>query len=591
MFVLIGSTESGNWAKGGFSLFSFVIGAVTSIFAGWIGMKVATYSNARTTIAARSSLSEAFSVAFKGGSVMGFSLVSLGLLMLYLLLQVYLFGWFKSRDVKEKDFINEIELTMRALAGFGVGASSVALFARVGGGIYTKAADVGADLVGKVEAGIPEDDPRNPGTIADNVGDNVGDIAGMGADLFGSFAGSTCASLVLASSLDNTYNNGEFNYGPLYFGLCISAAGIVSCLISCVLFTIFKKVVSQKDVKSFLSYHELLSTIISLVLILISSFLCFGNDTYVFKGKYKLKWWKATICVSGGLIGGWIIGFVTEYYTSISHKPVKELAGSTRTGTATLIIYGLSLGYVSTGIPVIVLAINILLSMYIGGMYGVSLATLGVLATLSTALSIDAFGPIADNAGGIAEMSFLDEIVRERTDILDNTGNTTAAIGKGFAIGSACLVGIALTGAFQFAVAIDDKGNVGKYFELIDPMVLSGLLIGSMIPYIFSALTMKSVGFAALEMVKEIRRQFKEIEGIMEYKSKPDYGKCIKISTQASLKQMILPGAMVIITPLFFGFIFGTKMLSGILTGSIISGMSIYIYIYIYICLNILYHI
>jgi len=432
------------------------------------------------------------------------------------------------------------------------------------------------------ELGIPEDDPRNPATIADNVGDNVGDIAGMGADLFGSFAGSTCASFVLAAHIHpkSAAGHGQvmpLNVMPIVFGMTVSAAGIVGCFLSAIAFNALFKITTKKDVKRFLSLHELFSTVLSSILVLGFARMCFDGDDedqFVYKtgtgdktSEMVITWWKAALCVIFGLIGGWVIGFVTEYYTSTQHKPVRELAESCKTGAATNIIYGLALGYMSTGIPVLVLAFDIWVSMHLAGMYGVSLATLGVLTTLCTALSVDAFGPIADNAGGIAEMAELGEEVRERTDALDATGNTTAAIGKGFAIGSAGCVGVALMGAFQFTV------SPGKYYPLIDECVFAGLLVGAMLPYIFSALTMKAVGKAALEMVEEVRRQFRENPGIMDGSVKPDCDRCIKISTDASLREMIVPGLLVIVTPLLFGFLFGTKMLLGILAGALVSGV------------------
>ena len=559
---------------------AFLVGAITSVAAGYIGMKVATYSNARTAIQSQKSLAAGFHVAFSGGSVMGFSLVSIGLLVLFSVFMVFIKVWLPRatsnlNDSHTEEFLDILQNVMRALAGFGIGASSVALFARVGGGIYTKAADVGADLVGKVEAGIPEDDPRNPATIADNVGDNVGDIAGMGADLFGSFAGSTCASFVLAARIRSTDFEDSFNALPILFGMTVSAAGIMGCFFSALLFNYLFKIKTKKDVKQFLSFHELTSTAISALFVLACARMCFvpgdGRQYEFVTGSVRMEiiWWKAALCVIFGLIGGWIIGFVTEYYTSDQHRPVRQVAESCRTGAATNIIYGLALGYMSTGVPVLVLAFDIWVSMHLAGMYGVSLATLGVLTTLCTALSVDAFGPIADNAGGIAEMAELGAEVRERTDALDATGNTTAAIGKGFAIGSAGCVGVALMGAFQFTVSPD------KYYNLIDEFVFAGLLVGAMLPYIFSALTMKAVGKAALEMVEEVRRQFRENPGIMDGSVKPDCDRCIKISTDASLKEMILPGLLVILTPLFFGFLFGTKMLLGILAGSLVSGVQL----------------
>jgi len=413
----------------------------------------------------------------------------------------------------------------------------------------------------------------------------VGDIAGMGADLFGSFAGSTCASFVLAAHIhplipaDIANDHVKpLNVMPIVFGMTVSAAGILGCFLSAITFNALFKITTKKDVKRFLSLHELFSTVLSSMFVLGFARMCFDGDdadqfVYTTGGQEATKvhmvitWWKAALCVIFGLIGGWIIGLVTEYYTSTQHKPVREVARSCKTGAATNIIYGLALGYMSTGIPVLMLAFDIWVSMHLAGMYGVSLATLGVLTTLCTALSVDAFGPIADNAGGIAEMAELGAKVRERTDALDATGNTTAAIGKGFAIGSAGCVGVALMGAFQFTVSPD------KYYPLIDECVFAGLLVGAMLPYIFSALTMKAVGKAALEMVEEVRRQFRENPGIMDGSVKPDCDRCIKISTDASLREMIVPGLLVIVTPLLFGFLFGTKMLLGILAGALVSGV------------------
>eukprot|EP01083_Nonionella_stella_P206056 749848_1 len=409
----------------------------------------------------------------------------------------------------------------------------------------------------------------------------------MGADLFGSFAGSTCASFVLAAHLKTTQwgaddsgesmaiSPAEFNsvFRPqtILFGLTVSAAGIIGCFLSAIIMNKMFVISTKKDVKRFLSKHELLSTLISSIFVLIFARSCFNPQyKYVFTagtGKHPITWTSAALCVICGLIGGWIIGYVTEVYTSTEHEPVREVAHSCKTGAATNIIYGLALGYMSTGIPVIVLAFNVWFAIHMGGMYGVSLATLGVLTTLCTALSVDAFGPIADNAGGIAEMAELGEEVRDRTDALDATGNTTAAIGKGFAIASAGLVGVALMGAFQFTV------SRGSYYQIIDEFAFAGLMIGAMVPYVFSALTMKAVGKAALEMVEEVRRQFREHPGIMDYTVKPDCGRCIMISTQASLKEMIVPGLLVILTPLVFGFLFGTRMVVGILAGALVSGV------------------
>jgi len=570
--IVVGTTaDSQNYKFGLWTAAVFIIGATTSVTGGFIGMMIATYSNARTTIKAIDSLARAFRVAYSGGSVMGFTIVSLAVTLLFIMYHITL-------NIYNPQNNSELKAAMRSLSAFGIGATSVSLFARVGGGIYTKAADVGADLVGKTEVGIPEDDARNPATIADNVGDNVGDIAGMGADLFGSVCGSTCASLVL--STEKAIGNGNIVHtNIMLMSLGISASGIIGCLLSSLLARMIGKcsdgIKTSKDVKNFLGLQELTSTIFALGLIWLFTGITY-RDAQIDQTGHAPEFWRVAVCASCGLIGGWAVGWITEFFTSTEHSPVQDVANSSRTGAATNIIYGLALGYLSTGIPVIIVAIVLVISFKLLAAYGVALATLGVLSTLCTSLSIDAFGPIADNAGGISEMSNLPEYVRESTDILDATGNTTAAIGKGFAIVSAALVGIALLGAYQDIVLTikHEEGHDHKYF-LVDAFVFAGLLCGAMLPYIFSALTMKAVGTAALEMVEEVRDQFLKNPDIMTGKAKPNYDRCIAISTQASLKQMVLPALLAILSPLIGGFIFGCLFLLGLLSGCLVCGVQL----------------
>jgi len=537
ILVIVIGLSTGKWDNAGFTLMCFFLGAGASISSGVIGMLIATYSNARTTLKSRKGLKEGFDVAIKGGYVMGLFLSSLVVLTVWFLFGVlYYYYWTKSNlGINFHDNIIIWQDMFKALAGFGVGASSVALFARVGGGIYTKAADVGADLVGKNECAIPEDDPRNPAVIADNVGDNVGDIAGMGADLFGSLAGSTCACMVLTSEIKNLYNiknlGKDISVLPMLLPLGIYATGIFSSIIACIFGSQVFPVNNKEQIKKALQFQELIATGLTAIL-LIGSIYCFFsgflNSKCIFR-TVEVTWVKAYICCIIGLFGGLIVGFVTEYYTSYDYKPVQEVSKSCKTGTATNIIYGLALGYKSTVIPSVILCFITVLANFLGGVYGISLATLGVLTTIATSLAIDAYGPICDNAGGIAEMAGLEPVVRDRTDALDAAGNTTAAIGKGFAIASACLVGIALLGAFsniigdlndntqfiswfifmQNQINVTDltlreevheyrsKIGYGTDSRLVHPLILSGLIIGAMLPYYFSAMTMKSVGSAA----------------------------------------------------------------------------------------------
>lgn len=539
-----------------FSTVAFILGAGTSLLSGFFGMKIATYANARTTLEARKGVGKAFITAFRSGSVMGFLLASSGLLVLYI--TILLFKLYYGDDW---------EGLFEAITGYGLGGSSMALFGRVGGGIYTKAADVGADLVGKVEKNIPEDDPRNPAVIADNVGDNVGDIAGMGSDLFGSYAESSCAALVVAS-ISSFGNNHDLT--AMCFPLLISSMGIIVCLVTTLFATDFFEIKEEKEIEPTLKKQLIISTVLMTIGIAIITWIALPSSFTIFNfGEQKIvKNWQLFFCVAIGLWAGLIIGFVTEYYTSNAYSPVQDVADSCRTGAATNVIFGLALGYKSVIIPIFAIAVSIFVSFSLAAMYGVAVAALGMLSTIATGLAIDAYGPISDNAGGIAEMSCMSHRIRERTDALDAAGNTTAAIGKGFAIGSAALVSLALFGAFVSRAAITTV-------DVLTPEVVIGLLVGAMLPYWFSAMTMKSVGSAALKMVEEVRRQFNTIPGLMEGTSKPDYATCVKISTDASIKEMIPPGALVMLTPLIVGIFFGVYTLAGVLAGALVSGVQI----------------
>mmetsp|Transcript_368 Transcript_368/g.453 ORF Transcript_368/g.453 Transcript_368/m.453 type:complete len:798 (+) Transcript_368:222-2615(+) len=555
------------WSEGLFTTIAFVAGGITSIFSGYIGMKIAVYTNVRTAVCAQSGWTESFNSAFRGGAVMGFSLCALALSVLFVLITIFYWYLVDSQNLEtniESAYVYRV--LFECIAGYGLGGSCIAMFGRVGGGIYTKAADVGADLVGKVEKDIPEDDPRNPATIADNVGDNVGDIAGMGADLFGSFAESTCAALVLASLSKEL----QANFSSLMYPLLISAAGIVVCFFTSFVATDWSPVRKEEDVEKVLKYQLVISTVLLTPVIFVISFMFLPDEFCVSNvacTSQTMSTWKgAFMCVASGLWSGLLIGLVTEYYTSHSYSPVREVAQSTKTGAATVIIYGLALGYVSTIIPVAALGLTIFVSYKLAFMYGVALAALGMLSSLSIGLTIDAYGPITDNAGGIAEMAGLGSGVRHITDTLDAAGNTTAAIGKGFAIGSAALVSLALFGAFV--------ARIGEtHVDIMNPLVFAFLLFGSMLPYWFSAMTMKSVGVAAMEMVVEVRKQFAQIPGLMEGTAKPNYERCVDIATQASLRQMVAPALLVILAPLLTGYLFGVHALSGLLAGGLCSGV------------------
>ena len=532
---------------------AFIIGAVFSATAGYIGMKVATKANVRTTQAARTSLKQALKVSFTGGTVMGLGVAGLAILGLGGLFIAFL-------NIFAGLGANTVRTSIEVLTGFSLGAESIALFARVGGGIYTKAADVGADLVGKVEAGIPEDDVRNPATIADNVGDNVGDVAGMGADLFGSYVATILATMVLGQEITVTDNFGGMS--PILLPMVICGLGILFSIVG----TWF---VSIKDDKSNVQSALNLGNWASMLITVVASYFVVmwmlpdGDITLRTVTFTKMGVFMAIIV---GTVVGAIMSIVTEYYTAMGKGPVNSIIQQSSTGHATNIIGGLSVGMKSTVVPILTLAAGIMASFHFAGLYGVAIAAAGMMATTAMQLAIDAFGPIADNAGGIAEMSQLPPEVRERTDNLDAVGNTTAATGKGFAIASAALTSLALFAAFVGIAGI-------HAIDIYKANVLAGLFVGAMIPFIFSALCIQAVGKAAMDMVQEVRRQFREIPGIMEYKAKPEYEKCVAISTKASLREMLMPGAIALITPLIIGFTFGPEVLGGLLAGVTVSGV------------------
>jgi len=540
---------------------SFIIGAVLSALAGYIGMNIATKANVRTTQAARTSLSQALKVSFTGGSVMGLGVAGLaviGLGSLFILLYTI---YVKSVGASVNGV--EMEKALEVLAGFSLGAESIALFARVGGGIYTKAADVGADLVGKVEAGIPEDDVRNPATIADNVGDNVGDVAGMGADLFGSYVATILATMVLGRELISKDDFGGI--APILLPMLIAGLGIVFSIIGMMFVRVKDEMGNVQNALNLGNWSSIILTAVASFFIVQWMLPETMNWTDSARGVNVTKmgvFWAIMV----GLVVGALMSIITEYYTAMGKRPVLSIIKQSATGHATNIIGGLSVGMESTVLPILVLAAGIYGSYEFAGLYGVAIAAAGMMATTAMQLAIDAFGPIADNAGGIAEMSQLPEEVRHRTDNLDAVGNTTAATGKGFAIASAALTSLALFAAFVGIAGIDA-------IDIYKAPVLAGLFVGGMIPFIFSSLAIAAVGRAAMDMVNEVRRQFREIPGIMEYKAKPEYEKCVAISTEASIREMIAPGAIALITPVIVGFIFGPEVLGGLLAGVTVSGV------------------
>ena len=550
---------------------AFVIGAIFSAFAGNIGMRIATEANARTAEAAKTSLPKALQVSFGGGTVMGLGVAGLAVLGLTLLF-LFFVGQFMGQD---GSFYDNMTVVLEALAGFSLGAESIALFARVGGGIYTKAADVGADLVGKVEAGIPEDDPRNPATIADNVGDNVGDVAGMGADLFGSYVATVLAAMVLGNyvirdmSTEVAYTDAFNNMGPILLPIVIAGVGVLASIIG----TLFVKISDNSAKEAKVQAALDLGNWASIAITLVASYFLIDwmlpetlTMNFFGEGNKAIPSMNVFYSACIGLAVGALISMVTAYYTSLGKKPVLDIVQNSSTGAATNIIAGLAVGMKSTLLSVVLFAAAIYGSYALAGFYGVALAASAMMATTAMQLAIDAFGPIADNAGGVAEMSELDPEVRERTDILDSVGNTTAAVGKGFAIASAALTALALFAAYVTFTGIDG-------INIFKADVLAMLFVGAMIPVVFSALAMESVGKAAMEMVEEVRRQFREIPGIMEGKGTPEYAKCVDISTKAALKEMLMPGLITIITPILIGLFFGPEPLGGYMAGVCVSGV------------------
>ncbi len=559
---------------------SFVIGAIASGLAGFIGMKVATNANVRTTQAAKTGLSKALDVAFSGGAVMGLSVVGLAIIGLGGLFILY-------SNLPSMDGHTGLPLALSVLTGFSFGASSIALFARVGGGIYTKAADVGADLVGKVESGLPEDDPRNPAVIADNVGDNVGDVAGMGADLFESFVGAIIGAMVLSLSFTVVKHGAAVDerwLGPVVLPLLIAGAGTLCSMLG----TFVVRTKEGGNPQHALDAGALGAAGVMAVVTFVLAYFFWPEAGATLAGDKEaagsmlvdgnwvleasagvaltIEWWEVGLATVFGLGVGVGVGFITSYYCSLGKGPVNSIAEQCKTGTATNIIAGLGVGMQSTMMPIVMIAVGVVAADAVAGLYGVAIAALGMLSTTGIQLAVDAYGPIADNAGGIAEMSHQEPQVRMRTDKLDAVGNTTAAIGKGFAIGSAAMTALALFAAFM------QQANIST-IDVSDPLVMGGLFIGGMMPFLFSSLAMNAVGDAAMEMIEEVRRQFREIEGLLEGKAAPDTARCVDISTSAAIKRMVLPGGMAVVTPVVVGFVFGPNALGGVLAGVLVAGV------------------
>jgi K(+)-stimulated pyrophosphate-energized sodium pump len=560
--VLLGVTNMSGENQSPLIAAAFVIGAFASGLAGYFGMRIATDANVRTTHAATLRLSQALDVAFSGGAVMGMSVVGLATIGLggcYIVFSA-IFG----------SDMSGLATNLSVLTGFSMGASSIALFARVGGGIYTKAADVGADLVGKVESGLPEDDPRNPAVIADNVGDNVGDVAGMGADLFESFVGAIVGAMVLAISYAEV---GKGNLGPVVLPLLVAAAGILCSIVG----TFFVKTREGGNPQVALDTGAFgAAGVMAAATFGIAKYLWPEGGAHVIDasgnpGANAVLWWQVGVATVVGLATGVAVGMITSYYCSMGKRPVNSIVEQSRTGTATNIIAGLAIGMSSTAWPIIVIAAGVLISNEVAGLYGVAIAALGMLSTTGIQLAVDAYGPIADNAGGIAEMSHQPAHVRERTDKLDAVGNTTAAIGKGFAIGSAAMTALALFAAFMQQAKITG-------IDLAKPEVMAGCFVGGMLPFLFSSMAMSAVGEAAMDMIVEVRRQFREIPGLLEGTALPDSARCVDISTTAALRQMIVPGLMAVLSPVVVGFGFGAEALAGLLAGVTVSGVLLAIF-------------